>query len=65
MNFEQDLKIYVVEIDYKTVNPKLKRLTRYRYNSRDKAETAAQRFQEELGSLINHITITKENLELL
>jgi len=64
MNFTKTNTIYIVQINYKAMSD-VRHVSRFRYDSREKAESAAQHFKKELGKLISCITIIKEELEIL
>lgn len=64
MNFTKTNTIYIVELNYKMMN-NVKHVSRFRYDSREKAGSAIQHFKKELGKLIDCITLTKEELEIL
>lgn len=65
MNFTRSNTIYTVELHYDEKFSKYKSISRYRYDSLEKAEDAANLFKAQLGELITNIIITKENLEIL
>lgn len=64
MNLTRTNTIYTVEINYRVMN-NVKHVSRFRYDSREKAESAVQHFKKELGRLIDFIVITKEELGIL
>lgn len=64
MGFTKTDTIYVVQINYKTASD-IKRVSRYRYNSREKAESAVQYFKKELEGYIDYITMIKEKIDIL
>lgn len=64
MNFTKTNTIYIVEINYKVMND-IKHVSRFRYDTREKAEHAIQDFKKGLGKLIDYVILTKEELEIL
>lgn len=64
MGFTRTNTIYIVELNYKVVND-VRRVSRFRYDSREKAEDAILHFKKELGKLISYVVLTKEELEIL
>lgn len=64
MSFTRTNTIYIVELNYKAVN-NVRHVSRFRYDSREKAESAILHFKKELGKLISYIVLTKEELEIL
>lgn len=64
MNFTETNTIYIVELNYKMMN-NVKHVSRFRYDTREKAESATQHFKKELGKLIDYVIITKEELNIL
>lgn len=64
MNFTKTNTIYIVELNYKMMN-NVKHVSRFRYDSREKAENATQHFKKEMGRLIDYVILTKEELEIL
>lgn len=64
MGFRKTNTIYIVQINYKTTSD-IKHVSRYRYNSCEKAESAVQYFKKELEEYIDCITIIKEKIDIL
>ena len=64
MKFTKTNTIYIVELNYKMSN-NIKHVSRFRYDSRERAESTIRYFKKELGKLIDYITLTKEELEIL
>lgn len=64
MSFTKTNTIYIVQINYRAMSD-VRHVSRFRYDSREKAESAIQQFKKELGRLINCITVIKEELDIL